>query len=92
MSHVWDSLEIEPSKAPTIIIVKTYCINCINMSSLYQLIDYAPKQLIHFYKSSFGDDFLREDYLEFVHLFHIYLGTGSNISTVRKPAGISRAR
>ena len=54
-SHVWHSLEIEPSEAQAINIFKMLQdnwsrINFINISSIYQQIDFAPKQLIEFYK------------------------------------------
>ena len=66
LSHVWDSLEIEPSKAPTINIFKKLQdhwskINCTNMSSLYQPIAVEQEQLIGFYKRSIGADFLIEN-------------------------------
>ena len=68
MSHVWDSLKIDPSKDPTINTFKNLQdnwskINCNDMSSLYQPIDVAAGQLIELYKRSIGADFLREDYL-----------------------------
>ena len=97
LSHVWDVLNNEPSKAPTILIFKklqeNWCkIDGIDMSILYQAINIAPEGIMEFYQYSLNVYFLREYYLELVQLCLMYLDSKSNRFSFRKPAGIIRAR
>ena len=97
LSHVWDVLNIEPSKARSILIFKKlqdnwYKIDNIDMSILYQATNIAPEGIMEFYRNSLDADFLREDYLELVQLCLMYLDSKANRFSFRKPAAISRAR
>ena len=97
LSHVWKSLDIERSKAPTIYIFKQLQENWnkitdIEMSSLFKPVDVAPEELIAFYKKNLDTKFIREDYLELVQLCLLYLGTDCSVHSFKKPGSISNAR
>lgn len=68
-THVWRSLDIKISNAPNINIIKSLLdkwseINDVEMSSLFQQVYDAPKELIIFYKINLNTYFVREDYCE----------------------------
>ena len=90
-------LYIETSKDPIKNIFKMLQdkwskINDIEMSSLFQPVYDAPKELLEFYKTYLSTTFLREDYHEVVQICFLYLGTDYSVNQFRKPDRIIRAK